>query len=48
MNAVRPCVATLRPTLDLPGRTCGIVGPQQMKDCSLEHPAAGRAATQPV
>ena len=26
------------------GQTCGIVGRQQMEDCSLEHPAAGRAA----
>ena len=28
----------------MPGQTCGIVGPKQMKDCVLEHPVAGRAA----
>ena len=28
----------------MPGQACGIIGLQQMKDCSLEHPAAGRAA----
>ena len=31
----------------MPGQTSGIVGPQQMKDCGLEHPAAGRAANRP-
>ena len=29
-----------RPALDMPGQTCGLIGPQQMKDCSLEHLAA--------
>ena len=42
MNAIR--LWALRSALDRPGQTYGIVGPQQMKDCSLEHPAAGRAA----
>ena len=44
MNAIRPWA--LRPPLDRPGQTCGTVGPQQLEDCSLEHSAAGRAATQ--
>ena len=46
MNSVRPARRASRPALDMPGQTRGIVGPQQMKDCNLEHPAAGRAATQ--
>ena len=43
INAIRPWA--LRSALDMPGQTYGIVGPQQMKDRSLEYPAAGRAAT---
>ena len=30
------------------GQSYGIAGPQQMRDCSLEFPAAGRAATRPT
>ena len=36
------------PALDMPCRTCGMIGTQQMEDCSLEHPAAGQAATRPA
>ena len=43
-----PARQASRPALGLPGQTCGLAGPQRMKDCSLEHPTAGRAATQPA
>ena len=35
----------LKPALDMPSQTCGIIGTQQIEDCSLDHPAAGQAAT---
>ena len=36
------------PAFDMPDRTCGLIGTQQMKDHGNEHPAAGQAATQPA
>ena len=48
MNAFHPCAAGLETGPWQAHGNCGIVAAQLTKDCGIEHPAAGQAATRPA